>query len=146
MALLAKNVENRDKQDALLDIDKTDLTRYHHRRITILKIMTDNYKSIPEACCTLNISGRDQKRLLAMFKALGNPVRFEIMKFLLTHPGSITGDIVEFLPIAQSTTSQHLAVLRQAGWIEGTIDGHAVNYHLNEEAVRWFRSMIELNF
>ncbi len=80
-----------------------------------------------------------------MFKALGNPVRFEIMKFLLTHPGSITGDIVEFLPIAQSTTSQHLAVLREAGWIEGIIDGHAVNYRLNEEAVRWFRSIINLN-
>lgn len=108
--------------------------------------MADNYKTIPKACCTLNISGLDQKRLLAMFKALANPVRFEIMKFLLTHPGSITGDIVEFLPVAQSTTSQHLAVLREAGWIEGIVDGHAVNYRLNEEAVRWFRSIINLNF
>ena len=101
---------------------------------------------IPKECCTLDISGSDQERLLAMFKALGNPVRFEIMKFLVTHPGSITGDIVNFLPIAQSTTSQHLAVLRDAGWIEGVVEGPAVNYCLNEEAMQWFRSMINHNF
>lgn len=81
-----------------------------------------------------------------MFKALGNPVRFEIMKFLVTHPGSITGEIVDYLPIAQATTSQHLAVLRDAGWIEGVVEDPAVNYQLNPEAVRWFRSMIDINF
>jgi DNA-binding transcriptional ArsR family regulator len=108
--------------------------------------MADNNQSIPESCCTLNIAGSDQKRLMAMFKALGNPVRFEIMKFLVTHPGSITGDIVDYLPVAQATTSQHLAVLREAGWIEGIVEGPAVNYHVNEETVRWFRSVINLNF
>jgi DNA-binding transcriptional ArsR family regulator len=108
--------------------------------------MATNKLGIPDECCTLDISGSDQERLLAMFKALGNSVRFEIMKFLVTHPGSITGDIVNFLPIAQSTTSQHLAVLRDAGWIEGVVEGPAVNYHLNEEAIRWFRSMINRNF
>lgn len=102
--------------------------------------------SIPKACCTLNLSAADQKRLVAMFKALGNPIRFEIMKFLVTHPGSITGDIVDHLPIAQATTSQHLSVLREAGWIEGTVEGPAVNYRLNEDAIRWFRSIINLNF
>jgi len=108
--------------------------------------MANTNLSIPEACCTLEVSGADEKRLLAMFKALGNPTRFAIMKFLVTHPGSITGDIVDYLPIAQSTTSQHLAVLRDAGWIEGIVEGPAVNYRLNEESVRWFRSMININF
>jgi DNA-binding transcriptional ArsR family regulator len=103
-------------------------------------------KEIPEACCTLNISGIDQERLIAMFKALGNPIRFEIMKFLVTHPGSITGDIVEYLPIAQATTSQHLKVLRDAGWIEGVVEGPAINYHLNEEGIEWFRSIVKSNF
>lgn len=108
--------------------------------------MTDKDTYVPEPCCTLNISASDQKRLMAMFKALGNPVRFEIMKFLVTHPGSITGDIVDYLPIAQATTSQHLAVLREAGWIEGVVEGPAVNYRVNEVNVRWFRSVINLNF
>ena len=100
----------------------------------------------PQACCTLNIAGIDQDRLVAMFKALGNPIRFEIMKFLVTHPGSITGDIVESLPIAQATTSQHLKVLRDAGWIEGVVEGPAVNYQLNEETIQWFRSIVKANF
>lgn len=103
-------------------------------------------KVFPKACCTLDISGADQGRLVAMFKALGNPIRFEIMKFLVTHPGSITSDIVEYLPIAQATTSQHLKVLRDAGWIEGVIEGPAVNYHLNEDTVQWFRSIVKRNF
>jgi DNA-binding transcriptional ArsR family regulator len=104
--------------------------------------MTSN-KSVPQACCTLDISGVNQKRLVAMLKALGNPIRFEIMKFLVTHPGSITSDIVEYLPIAQATTSQHLRVLRDAGWIEGVVDGPAVNYQLNAETIGWFRSVVK---
>jgi len=103
-------------------------------------------KTIPKPCCTLDISRADEKRLVAMFKALGNPVRLAIMKFLVTHPGSITADIVDYLPIAQATTSQHLKVLRDAGWIEGIVEGPAVNYHLNEETIHWFREIVKLNF
>ena len=94
------------------------------------------------ACCTLDISGAEQQRLVTMFKALGNPTRFEIMKFLVTHPGCITGDIVEFLPIAQATVSQHLKVLREAGWITGTTEGPATNYCFNEENITWFRERV----
>lgn len=77
-----------------------------------------------------------------MFKALGNPIRFEIMKFLLTHPGCITGDIVAYLPIAQATVSQHLKVLRQAGWIKGITSGPATCYELNAENIAWFREKV----
>ncbi len=95
-----------------------------------------------EACCTLDISGAEQEQLVGMFKALGNPIRFEIMKYLVTHPYCITGDIVEFLPIAQATVSQHLKVLREAGWISGTIEGPATSYCLNEENIAWFRARV----
>ena len=101
-----------------------------------------NPSTIPSACCSLNISGGEQTQLVSMFKALGNPTRFEIMKFLVTHPGCITGDIVSFLPIAQATVSQHLKVLRQAGWIEGIVDGPATSYCLNEENIAWFRDKV----
>ena len=95
---------------------------------------------MPEACCSLDISGQDQDRLVHMFKAIGNPVRMEILKFLITHPGCITGDIVEYLPISQSTVSQHLKVLKDAGWIQGVIHGPATNYCLDAENCAWFRS------
>ena len=97
---------------------------------------------IQAACCTLDITGEEQERLVSMFKALGNPTRFEIMKFLVTHPGCITADIVEYLPIAQATVSQHLKVLRQAGFIAGTVDGTATSYCLDEENIAWFRSKV----
>lgn len=98
--------------------------------------------TFPDPCCTLEITGVEQERLVVMFKALGNPARFEIMKFLVTHPGCITGDIVDYLPIAQATVSQHLKVLRYAGWIEGTIRGPATNYCLHESNIAWFRKVV----
>jgi ArsR family transcriptional regulator len=98
--------------------------------------------TLPVACCTLDISGAEEERLVKMFKALGNPHRFEVMKYLVTHPGCITGDIVEFLPIAQATVSQHLKVLRDAGWISGVVEGPATSYCLHEENIAWFREKV----
>ena len=94
---------------------------------------------LPEPCCSLTIGGKEQERFVTMLKAAGNPIRFEILKFLVTHPGCITGDIVEHLPIAQATVSQHLKVLREAGWIEGEVTGPAVCYELSNQNIAWFR-------
>jgi len=98
--------------------------------------------SMPAACCNLAIEGEEQKRLVRMLKALGNPVRFQIVKFLVTHPGCITGDIVSHLPLAQATVSQHLKVLREAGWILGEVEGPAVCYSLDAERIAWFRKLV----
>jgi ArsR family transcriptional regulator, arsenate/arsenite/antimonite-responsive transcriptional repressor len=95
----------------------------------------------PKACCTLDISGNKQEQLVKMFKALGNPYRFEIMKYLATHPGCITGEIVDFLPIAQATVSQHLKVLKDANWISSSVEGTSINYCLNEEQINWFNKI-----
>ena len=81
-----------------------------------------------------------------MLRALGNPLRFEVLKFLVTHPGCITGDIVEFLPIAQATVSQHLKVLREAGWVKGITEGPARHYRLDEERIAWFKSWVNKIF
>ena len=104
---------------------------------------TRSCPQVPEACCSLDITGEEQERLVRMFKALGNPTRFEILKFLVTHPGCITGDIVEYLPIAQATVSQHLKVLREAGWVDGIVEGPARSYCLHAENIAWFRSRVD---
>ncbi len=98
---------------------------------------------IPEPCCTLDIDGDEEILFVSMLKALGNPIRFEIVKFLVTHPGCITGDIVDHLPIAQATVSQHLKVLRDAGWIQGTVSGPATNYCLNAARIAWFKETVD---
>ncbi len=102
--------------------------------------------SPPAACCTLDISGAEQERLVRMFKALGNPTRFEVMKYLVTHPGCITKDIEKFLPLAQATVSQHLKVLREAGWVTGEIEGPATCYYLNDANIAWFRQKVGVIF
>ena len=108
----------------------------------MILIMTQIKAGIPTQCCTLNIFGKSQDRLVIMFKALGNPIRFEIVKFLVTHPGCITGDIVDHLPIAQATVSQHLKVLKDTGWISGIIEGTSTCYELDAKNIGWFRTIV----
>lgn len=83
----------------------------------------------------------DQK-LVKMLKALGNPVRFQIMQFLAFQKACITADIVQNTPLAQSTVSQHLKVLREAGLIHGEVEGPATCYCINPETVLWLKEQI----
>jgi ArsR family transcriptional regulator len=83
----------------------------------------------------------DQERFAGFCKALGHPVRVRIVKLLLSVDTCICGDIVERLPLAQSTVSQHLKVLKEAGLVEGTIDGPRTCYCLNREALSEFKSL-----
>ena len=85
----------------------------------------------------------DQKRLARMLKALGNPIRFGIVEFLAQRKTCITADIVSATPLAQSTVSQHLKVLREAGLIRGEIEGPATCYCLDRENFRWLRDQID---
>ncbi|MEJ7819998.1 MAG: metalloregulator ArsR/SmtB family transcription factor [Rubrobacteraceae bacterium] len=83
----------------------------------------------------------DQERLAKFCKALGHPVRVRIVKLLLSVDTCVCGDIVEKLPLAQSTVSQHLKVLKEAGLIEGAIDGPRTCYCLNREALSEFKGL-----
>jgi ArsR family transcriptional regulator len=85
----------------------------------------------------------DQKRLAQMLKALGNPVRFQIMQTLAERQLCMTSEIVATTPLAQSTVSQHLKVLREAGLIHGEIEGPATCYCLNPQGLSWLKEQIE---
>lgn len=85
----------------------------------------------------------DKARLAQMLKALGNPVRFNIVEHLAEKQMCMTQEIVEFTPLAQSTVSQHLKVLREAGLIHGEIDGPATCYCLNPEGIAWLKDQID---
>ena len=73
-------------------------------------------------------------------KALGHPIRVQIVRFLLAQDSCMCGDIVEHLPLAQSTVSQHLKVLKEAGLIRGEIDGPRVCYCVEPGGARASRS------
>lgn len=84
-----------------------------------------------------------EQRLAQMLKALGNPVRFQILQILSEKQMCITGEIVEFTTLAQSTVSQHLKVLREAGLITGDVEGPATCYCINVEGIRWLKEQVE---
>ncbi len=75
-----------------------------------------------------------QNRIAVMAKALGHPARVAIIEYLLSVKACICGDIVNELPLAQPTVSQHLKELKNAGLIKGSIDGNAICYCLDEQA------------
>lgn len=85
----------------------------------------------------------DEERLARMLKALGNPVRFRIMRTLADRQTCITQEIVETTPLAQSTVSQHLKVLREAGLIRGELEGPATCYCIDPAGVRWLKEQVE---
>ena len=73
-------------------------------------------------------------RLAALAKALGHPARIAILKLLISKKSCICGDIVEELPLSQSTVSQHLKELKKVGLVQGDIDGPRVCYCVNPKA------------
>lgn len=71
---------------------------------------------------------KKQVDLASLTKALGHPARIAILQFLATQKSCVCGDIVDELPLSQSTVSQHLKELKKAGLIKGNIDGPSVCY------------------
>jgi DNA-binding transcriptional ArsR family regulator len=84
-----------------------------------------------------------QNDLASLAKALGHPARIAILQFLSMQKACVCGDIVDVLPLSQSTVSQHLSELKRAGLIKGDIDGPAVCYCIDAKA--WERMKAELN-
>lgn len=73
-----------------------------------------------------------QNEIAIIAKALGHPARIAILEYLLRVDTCICGDIVNELPLAQPTVSQHLKELKNAGLIKGEIEGNAICYCINE--------------
>jgi ArsR family transcriptional regulator len=80
--------------------------------------------------------------LALLSKALGHPARVQILRLLVRRETCICGDIVEELPLAQSTVSQHLKVLKDAGLIRGDIDGPRVCYCVEPRALRRLKALV----
>ena len=87
-----------------------------------------------------------EQDLAEFAKAMAHPARIAILKVLARHNECICGEIVEILPLAQSTVSQHLKALKTAGLIDGTIDGPRSCYCINWKAFEKFNLEFNLLF
>ncbi len=77
-----------------------------------------------------------QNRMAILCKALGHPARVAIVEYLLQVNECICGDIVNELPLSQSTVSQHLRELKNAGIIKGEIEGNSICYCIEIESIK----------
>src|SRR5512137_179463 len=82
------------------------------------------------------------EELAQLAKALGHPARVQIMRLLVRRDACVCGDIVDELPLAQSTVSQHLKVLKDAGLIRGEISGPRTCYCLEPRTVRRLKALV----
>ena len=81
-------------------------------------------------------------RLAKLARALSHPARVAIVRYLARRGTCVCGQIVDVLPLAQATVSQHLKVLKEAGLIEGEVDGPRTCYCVNPKAVKRFQALV----
>ncbi len=89
------------------------------------------------------IHSNDTELFAAMCKALGHPARVMIINYLKKIDRCLCGDIVELLPLAQSTVSQHLKCLKDAGLIKGEVEGPKTCYCLDKKMLEKFTLMVD---
>lgn len=78
-------------------------------------------------------------QLAELAKAIAHPMRVAILRILARMDGCVCGDLVAMLPIAQSTVSQHLKILKEAGLVQGELDGPRTCYCIDPEGLRRLR-------
>lgn len=93
---------------------------------------------------TLQVAGcMDAERLATICKALSHPARIHIVAHLKQLNRCICGELVDALPLAQSTVSQHLKILKRVGVIRGEIEGPRTCYCLDPTVVAEFKQLVE---
>jgi ArsR family transcriptional regulator, arsenate/arsenite/antimonite-responsive transcriptional repressor len=89
----------------------------------------------PRLLTPVQVAVPDDEALALLAKALGHPARVRILRLLLDRASCITGDVVAELPLAQSTVSEHLRILREAGLVEASSDGTRSVYCIAPEGL-----------
>jgi ArsR family transcriptional regulator len=84
---------------------------------------------------------RDEE-LASLARAVAHPARVRILRLLLARSACVCGELVEQMPLAQSTVSQHLKVLKEAGLVQGEIDGPKVCYCVNPSGLARLKELI----
>ncbi|MEQ9587260.1 MAG: metalloregulator ArsR/SmtB family transcription factor [Parvibaculaceae bacterium] len=104
-------------------------------------------KAETQECCTTSerLSLPDVTWAEEMSKltwALAHPARVRIVRLLLNRTSCMCGEIVEEMPLAQSTVSQHLKILKETGLVQGEVDGPRVCYCINKDAMARLKKLI----
>jgi ArsR family transcriptional regulator len=109
---------------------------------TIVKVAQPCCPNANEDADLRSVEGAEaDAELAALAKAIGHTARVQILRMLVRRNACVCGELVDELPFAQSTVSQHLKVLKDAGLIRGEVDGPRVCYCIEPRALRRFRAL-----
>lgn len=90
-----------------------------------------------------DIFSKEQNQLATMAKAVAHPARIAILQHILKVRSCICGDLVDEIGLAQATISQHLRELKNAGLLQGNVEGTSVCYCIHPETYKQFQKMFE---
>lgn len=90
----------------------------------------------------INLFDTELAEMATLFKALAHPARLRILQFLAETPTCITGDISDELPLSRTTVNQHLKELKNAGLIQGYIEGVKTQYCLEPEKLTEMKNLL----
>lgn len=99
---------------------------------------------VKSECCVPSgfiSSGNLSGDLSLLCKALGHPVRVQIVQMLLKDGSCISGDLSGAIDLAPSTVSEHLRILKEAGFVQGTIEGTRRCYCINNELLLYVQKL-----
>ena len=85
---------------------------------------------------------QSDQRLAALAWALAHPARVRILRLLIGRDSCVCGEIVDEVPLAQSTVSQHLKILKESGLVQSEIDGPRVCYCINTKCLAELKELI----
>lgn len=99
----------------------------------------------PPELSLLTLEGAEADEALArLAKALGHPARVRILRMLSRKEARVCSQIVDELPLAQSTVSEHLRILREAGLVRSSQDGPRVGYCINFDGLRRLKALVAI--
>ncbi len=91
--------------------------------------------------CTLP-SDESAEQMAALAWAIAHPARVRIVRLLISRRTCVCGEIVDEMPLAQSTVSQHLKILKESGIVQGEVDGPKVCYCINPEKLAALKELV----
>jgi ArsR family transcriptional regulator len=97
-----------------------------------------------EKCCTPTTRAKPSaadEEVAALAWGVAHPARVRILKLLIEKKACVCGELVELIPLAQSTVSQHLKILKEAGLVQGEVDGPKVCYCVDDDGLRRLKEL-----
>lgn len=105
------------------------------------KVVSKQPCCVESTPCSLP-ADQSAEQIAGLAWAIAHPARVRIVRLLISRNTCVCGEIVDEMPLAQSTVSQHLKILKESGIVQGEVDGPKVCYCINQEKLALLKSLV----